>query len=396
MSLPIFYLKKNEARRILSGHPWVYSNEIDSKKTPLKDIKSGEEVFIAAHNSSILGRAYANPHSLIIARIFSKDPEICLDLNFFLTRLQHALALRTRLFKSPYYRLIFSEADYLPGLIIDRYDQDFVVQLNTAGMEQQQTLLARALTQLFPTLSSVLLRNDSSIRKQEGLDTYVRPLLGTPPAIITLEENGIQFQAPLLEGQKTGWFYDHRLNRARLAAYVENRSVLDVFSYLGGFGIEAACFGASHVTCIDASTLACQCIQKNAELNHVSEKTTIINDDAFDALKKLLHQDKKFDVIILDPPAFVKKNKDLKEGLIAYQRLNEFALKLLSNDGILISCSCSMQVSEEEFQRMLNRAAYNTKSQVQILERGHQGPDHPLHIVIPETNYLKAIFLRKV
>ncbi|OGT35322.1 MAG: SAM-dependent methyltransferase [Gammaproteobacteria bacterium RIFCSPHIGHO2_12_FULL_37_14] len=396
MSLPILRLKKGEDRRIRAGHTWIYSNEIDIAATPLKNFSVGEEVLVQNHNKTFIGVAYINPHSLITARLFSHDITKRLDIAFFKNRFNEALQLRTRLFDQPYYRLIFSEADGLPGLVIDRFANDYVVQTNTAGMELKQTILQEALASSLSNISSIQLRNDSPIRKHEGLENYVRALYGSPPDSIQLEENGVCFLAPLSQGQKTGWFYDHRLNRARLKAYVANQKVLDVFSYLGGFGIQAASFGATSVDCIDASRTACDFITCNAKLNSVNNKVTIICDDAFDAMKRLLDTRTSYDVIILDPPAFVKKQKDRTEGLIAYQRLNELAIKLLVPGGILISCSCSMHVKLDDLMQILQRAAYRAGSEIQILERGHQGPDHPVHVAIPETDYLKAVFLRKL
>jgi 23S rRNA (cytosine1962-C5)-methyltransferase len=396
--MPIQYLrlKKGEDRRIRAGHPWIYSNEIDTASSPLKSFSPGEEVLVQAHDKSLLGAAYVNPRSLIAARIFSRDPNDRLTEEWITQQIRIALALRQHLFSGPYYRLVFSEADNLPGLVIDRFENDLVVQINTAGMERQQALIVQALCDLLPATNSVLYRNDSQVRDHEGLDTYVKPAFGEPPENIFLEENSVRFIAPLIKGQKTGWFYDHRLNRARLRQYVSNRRVLDVFSYAGGWSIQAAAYGANSVDCIEVSDFACDYILKNAELNHVAEKVKVICDDAFDALKALLQQHHKYDVIILDPPAFVKKFKDRKEGLIAYQRLNEFAIKLLVPGGILVTCSCSMHVTMQDIIDILQRVAYRTQSQIQILERGHQGPDHPIHLSIPETDYLKAVVVRKI
>lgn len=396
MSLPYLRLKKGEGRRLRAGHPWIYSNEIDTAVTPLKAFTPGQEVLVQGADQSLIGTAYVNPRSLIAARLFSRETDAKLDQDFFMVRIKAALALREQLFDKPFYRLVFSEGDGLPGLVIDRFGNDFVLQINTAGMELKIDAIMGALKAIFPDIHSILLRNDSGIREHEGLPLYVKPGWETPPEEIQLEENGVPFYAPLLKGQKTGWFYDHRLNRARLKQYVAGKTVLDVFSYLGSFGIQAARFGAKQVDCIDASAYACEFIARNAALNNVADKVNVICQDAFDALKACLQENKQYDVIILDPPAFVKKAKDLKEGLLAYQRLNELAIKLLVPGGILVSCSCSMHVSTEELMNILQRVAFRTGATIQILERGHQGPDHPLHVSIPETDYLKAIFARKV
>jgi len=396
MSLSHIKLKKGEDRRIRSGHPWIYSNEVDTTATPLKSFSVGEEALVEAHDKSILGVAYVNPHSLITARIVARHPLERLNTEWYLTRIKQAHALREQLFKAPYYRLVFSEADELPGLVIDRFANDFVVQINTAGMELKKEMMIEALCTLFPSIHSILLRNDNAIREHEGLESYVQPGFGQPPEIVTLEENGTRFTLPLWQGQKTGWFYDHRLNRARLQHYVANGRVLDVFSYLGAWGVQAALNKATLVDCIEVSEFAGHFIMENAKLNHVDHKLNVICDDAFSAMKQLLRENKQYDVIVLDPPAFVKKFKDRKEGLIAYQRLNEMALKLLSLNGILISCSCSMHVSMEDLIDLLKRVAFRTHSHIQILERGHQAPDHPIHLLIPETDYLKAVFVRKL
>ena len=396
MSLKLIKLKKGEGRRIRSGHPWIFSNEVDISTTPLKKFTAGEEVIVVDHDQTPIGVAYVNPQSLIAGRIFTRDINERLDVELFKLRLQNALALRTHLFTQPYYRLVFSEADQLPGLIIDRFGEHLVVQINTAGMENKQEQLSEAIGAVFPDVTSVLLRNDSGIRGQEGLEPCVMPLIGTPPEEVNLEENGARFTAPLWKGQKTGWFYDHRMNRARLQQYVQDKNVLDVFSYLGGWGIQAARYGAKHVDCIEVSKFASDYITKNAALNNVSDKVNVICDDAFDAMKALLQQKKTYDVIVLDPPAFVKKFKDRKEGLLAYQRLNEMAVKLLVPGGVLFSCSCSMQVTLEDLTDMLQRIAFRTQTTLQILERGHQGPDHPLHPSVPETDYLKMLVVRRV
>jgi 23S rRNA (cytosine1962-C5)-methyltransferase len=396
MNLSLLRLKKGEDRRIRNGHPWIFSNEIDTKVTPIKSFTPGQQVQVQAADNSLLGVAYINPHSLICARLFSTDVNTRLDAAFFEQAIHRALTARSQLFSKPFYRLIFSEADQLPGVVADRYDDIIVLQINTAGMEQQKTTLVEALRAVLPDTKAIIFRNDSAIRTQEGLETYVTTAYGTAPDTILLEENNARFHAPLLKGQKTAWFYDHRMNRLRLKDYVKNANVLDVFSYLGAFGIQAAVYGAKQVDCIEASAFACDFIKQNATENNVSSKVSIINDDAFDAMKALITAKKQYDVVILDPPAFIKRSKDKKEGLTAYLRLNELALKLLAPHGILISCSCSMHLGMDELIHTIQRAAQRTQHPVQILERGHQGPDHPLHPCIPESDYLKAVIAKTV
>lgn len=396
MQLKTLRLKKNEDRRLRAGHVWIYSNEIDIKSTPLREFLAGEEVVVEAADKTKLGVAYINPHSLITARVFTRKANQRLDLALISQRIQNALALRMRLYARPYYRLVFGESDGLPGLIADRFGSTLVLQINTAGMEASTEMVMEAFRAVIPEIQSIVLRNDSSVRQQEGLEKYVKMGLGSADEKIVLEENNAVFHAPLLEGQKTGWFYDHRLNRSRLQDYVSGMRVLDVFSYLGGWGIQAAKYGAKEVVCVDSSALAVSFIQENAELNQVADKIKTIQDDAFVALKNLAEAKEKFDVIVLDPPAFVKKVKDKKEGALAYLRINEAALKLLVPGGILISCSCSMHMSYDDLVQAIRRAGLHAGCELQVLERGHQAPDHPVHLAIPETDYLKMMVVRRM
>lgn len=394
--LPVLYLKKRADRRVLNGHPWIFSNEVDTLASPLKAFSPGDEVLVQTHNQNIIGTAYVNPHSLITARLFSHDKATRLNRTFFESRLQNALELRERLFSQPYYRLVFSEADQLPGLIIDRFDKHIVCQINTAGLENKKGIIAESICAVLPETESILFRNDSPIRELESLSCYVEAGIGSPPKEVIVQENNTVFAAPLWQGQKTGWFYDHRQNRARLKDYVSQKTVLDVFSYLGGFGLQAAKFGAKRVDCIDASSFAVEYIKKNAQLNQVDDKVNVSCADAFDELKKLRSDKQQYDVIILDPPAFVKKSKDRQAGIQAYLRLNALALALLAPRGILMSCSCSMHVTMEDFMQIIQRASVRAHIPLQILERGHQGPDHPVHPAVPETDYLKAIIVRRM
>jgi 23S rRNA (cytosine1962-C5)-methyltransferase len=396
MSLAILRLKKNEDRRIRAGHLWIYSNEIDTTTSPLKSFSPGQEVRVEASDKTPLGIAYINPHSLIAARLVTRNVHQSFDTEFLIQKIQSALSLRERIFVKPFYRLVFGESDGLPGLVADRFGNTLVLQINTAGMDLKKDAIIAACREVIPDLQAILLRNDSSARVQEGLETYVSAAFGTPDDKVLLEENNTLFNAPLWSGQKTGWFYDHRLNRTRLKEYVNGKRVLDVFSYLGAWGIQAALAGAQEVHCVDSSPLSAEWIHANAELNGVANKTHIITEDAFVALKNLHQAKEKFDVIVLDPPAFAKKQKDRKEGLLAYQRINELALKLLVPDGILISCSCSMQISFDDFCQSIRRASLGAGCELQLLERGHQAQDHPVHFAIPETDYLKMVIARRV
>jgi 23S rRNA (cytosine1962-C5)-methyltransferase len=301
--------------------------------------------------------------------------------------------LRDRIFDIPFYRLAHGESDGIPGLVVDRYGQILVVQFNTAGMENAREHVLRALAKVLQP-EGILLRNDTTSRRLEGLAGYIETASGTVPEQVLLGEHGGQFEVPLLWGQKTGWYYDHRLNRARMLHYVKGQRVLDVFSYIGAWGLQAAVAGARQVSCIEISEPAIDYLKQNAAINQVADRIKILHGEAFERLKALTNAGEKFDMVILDPPAFIKRKKDLKQGLVAYQRLNQLAMQLLTQDGILITASCSSHLLAEVFLDTLRRAALRVERRLQILEQGHQAPDHPVHPAIPETNYLKTYFCR--
>ncbi|EIJ42522.1 putative SAM-dependent methyltransferase [Beggiatoa alba B18LD] len=391
-SAPIF-LKKHADRRLRAGHLWIYSNEIDTVKSPLNSFTAGQAVSVHTADGKTIGTGYINPHSLICVRIISRDPQISLNRSLLVHRLNIALSLRERLFKKPYYRLVFGEGDYLSGLIVDRFNDVLVVQITTAGMEQVKQEIIEALDKVLQP-RAIVLRNDTNSRSLEGLNNYVEVALGELPEKVLLEENGVKFHVPVLEGQKTGWFYDHRQNRAELSRYVQGLRVLDVFSYCGAWGIQAAVAGASDVLCVDSSERALQWLTANAELNQVSERVKTAQGDAFEVLRFLRQNEEKFDVIILDPPAFIKRRKDQKAGEQAYHRINQMATQLLSREGILVSASCSLHLARETLVEIVRATGRHIDRHVQILGQGHQAVDHPIHPAIPETDYLKALFCR--
>lgn len=393
MTLPSLRLKANADRRLRAGHLWVYSNEVDTAATPLSGFAAGDQAILEAAGGKPLGIVGVSPNNLICARLLSRDLKHSLDKSLLVHRIQVALSLRERLFDQPCYRLIYGDSDLLPGLVVDRFHDHLVVQLASATMERNKDAVLEALVQVLKP-RGVLWKNDSSARDAEGLERYVDTAFGVVPEWVELEENGVKFEAPVLQGQKTGWFYDHRMNRARLAPYVKDKRVLDLFSYIGGWGVQAAAFGASEVFCVDASAFALDGVERNAALNGVAEKMTCVEGDAFEAMKELKNAEERFDVVITDPPAFIKRKKDLKNGEAAYRRLNETAMRLLNKDGILVSASCSMHLEEDNLQNILLGSARHLDRNIQLLERGSQGPDHPVHPAIPETRYIKSITCR--
>jgi 23S rRNA (cytosine1962-C5)-methyltransferase len=393
MSLPSLRLKANADRRLRAGHLWVYSNEIDVAATPLNGFAAGDQAILEAAGGKALGVVAMSPNNLICARLLSRDVKHVLDKSLLVHRINVALSLRQRLFDQPCYRLVFGDSDLLPGLVVDRFFDILVVQLASATMERHKDEVLAALIQVIKP-SGILLKNDSAARDAEGLERYVDTAFGMVPEWVALEENGVKFEAPVIEGQKTGWFFDHRMNRARLAPYVKGKRVLDLFSYIGGWGVQAAAFGATEVMCVDASAFALDGVERNAALNGLSEQVACIEGDVFAALKELKNAEERFDVVIADPPAFIKRKKDLKNGEAAYRRLNEAAMRLLNKDGILVSASCSMHLPEDDLQNILLTSARHLDRNIQLLERGAQGPDHPVHPAIAETRYIKSLTCR--
>jgi len=386
-------LAKNQDRRLRAGHLWVYSNEVDNDATPLRDFVPGQVVNIENAERRWLGLGYVNPNSLICARLVTRTPKVALDRSLMVHRIKVALAARERLYAAPYYRLLFGEADGVPGTVVDRYGDYLAVQLTTAGMETQREALIDALVKVLKP-AGIILRNDSSVRELEGLARYVEIAHGDVPDRVMLEEGGCRFEVSLAQGQKTGWFFDQAANRDQFLRYVPGRRVLDVCSYVGAWSVRAAHAGADGVVAVDASAHALEQMLHNTELNALSGRVSSLQGDAFQVLRDLRAQRERFDVVVLDPPAFIKRKKDLKEGMLAYRRLNEAALGLLGRDGLLVTASCSFHMQRDQLLRTVLQAARHGDRSLQLLQQGQQSPDHPIHPAIPETAYLKAFYLR--
>ncbi|WP_321277055.1 class I SAM-dependent rRNA methyltransferase [Thiomicrorhabdus indica] len=391
--LPSLRLKKNEERRIKQGHLWVFSNEVDNSVTPLKEFEAGQEVVIEASNGKPLGMGYVNPNSLICARILSRSAKVQFNQKFLKRRIQEAQQLRELSYQKPYYRLIFGEADGLPGLVVDRFGDVFSVQISTAGMEVKKADILQVLENLYHP-QAIVMKNDLSSRQLEGLVLYEEVATGELPEQILIEENQTKFVIPVVEGQKTGWFYDHRDSRGYLQNLVKGKRVLDVFSYLGGWGVAALTAGAEEVTCVDASETALDGVDTNAQANGLAEKCITIQGNAFEVLKALKNEAHKYDVVIVDPPAFIKRKKDFKKGFEAYQRINQLAMRVLEKDGILVSASCSHHLSRDQLMQSVQTAARHIDRQAQCFAQGHQAADHPVHPAIPETEYIKTLFFK--
>ena len=394
-TVSVLRLKKREDRRVLSGHQWVFSNEIDNAYSPLKDIEPGQAVRLEAASGRFLAYAYANPHSLIAARITSRNQKLPFNSDVLQERLQQALALREHRFEDPYYRLAFSEGDFLPGLIVDRYADVFVVQITTAGMEQFKDVIVDSLCSITEQ-ASVYLRNDTSVRELEQLPSYREWAFGDPVQELQVVENQLRFSVPAEISQKTGWFFDHRESRAALAPWVSGKRVLDVYTYVGGFGINAARMGAASVLALDSSQAAISAAQHNAALNGVEQLFSADCADAVEGMRGLYEQGESFDVIILDPPAFIKRRKDRDAGLRHYGLNHRLAMRLLAPGGVLFSASCSQLLSQSDLLQQAHKAVPKDRLGLQILAPLQQAADHPINAAMPETRYLSGAVVRAV
>ncbi len=387
---PTLRLQAGEERRIEGGHPWVFSNEVDTARTPLTAFAPGALARVVSSRDKFLGWAYVNPRTLICARLLSREAEPP-SVDFFARRIRTALALRERLYPRPWYRLVHGESDGLPGLVLDRYGDCIVGQSGTAGIDALREPIVAAVEAVLAPQQFVW-KNDSGARELEGLPSEVFATRGEVPAQIDVEENGIAFRTPLADGQKTGWFFDQASNRAMLGRWVKGARVLDVCSYVGAWGITAAVHGAREVVCVDASATALAAVTANAAALSLPVQTR--RGDAFDVLEQLHAAGERFDVVILDPPAFIKRKKQIQKGEAAYRRLNQLGLSLLGDEGMLVSCSCSYHLTPEALLGAIQKAAQHSRRFVQVVETGGQAPDHPVHPGLPETRYLKAYFCR--
>jgi 23S rRNA (cytosine1962-C5)-methyltransferase len=379
-------LRKNANRRVRRGHLWVFSNEIADP--PVGELEAGSVHELRDAGGEFLGMVYANPASLITARILSrKRTEI--DEGFIQSRILSALNRRRSLFPDrDFYRIVFSESDLLPGLIVDRYGSILVAQSLTAGMDKLLDMVLSALIQEL-TPEGICLRNDSPMRSLEGLSLEKSVVYGSVPETLTIDSCGVKMLVDVMEGQKTGYFLDQESNRHLMRQYVfAEAEVLDLFSYTGGWGLHAAVAGAGEVTAVDSSRSALDMAFANAALNGVQDRFRPVKDSVVDFLKKT---GSMWDVIVLDPPAFIKNRGQIKEGIKGYIDVNRRALGKLNPDGILITCSCSHHMEPAVFEDVLLTASRQSGRDLRALEVKGQGPDHPFLLTMPETRYLKVI-----
>jgi 23S rRNA (cytosine1962-C5)-methyltransferase len=379
-------------KRAEGGHPWIYSNEI-AMETATKALPPGGLVTVRKPDGKGLGVATFNAHPLVSARLLSRDATQKIDRIFLTRTLRRALALREKLFAEPSYRLVHAEADGLPGLVVDRFGTALVCQFNTAGMALLEADVLAALDELLrPEI--IVLRNDSSARLAEGLTNEVRVAKGTVDGPIEFVENGARFRADLLGGQKTGWFFDQRANRRFMSALARDGRVLDLYTFAGGFAVQAALAGAREVVGIDRSEPALTLATEAARLNGVAERCAFRRAEAFAEMERLAQEDERFDVVIADPPAFIKAKKDVGAGLRGYRKLAHLAGALVAKGGFLFLASCSHNAELSAFAEAIRRGLADTGRNARILRTSGADSDHPVHPALPESAYLKAqIFL---
>lgn len=383
---------KVSSAKILAGFPWVYDNELVLDRRT-KKLTSGKVVELQDSERNFLATAVVNPNSKIFARVLTNTPKRVEESELVLKRINKAKSLRDSIFKEPYYRLVNSEADQMPGTIIDRFGSFFVIQLNSVWSENNLENITKVLVQLFNP-DGIFKNSNSRARALEGLDDRSLIVHGSLPSVpLEVSMNGAIYMADLNQGQKTGLFYDQRQNHAFLASISKNKTVLDVFSHVGGFALAALAGGAAEATAIDSSQAALDLAEQGAIVNGFESAFSVTKDDAFNALKCLRSEEKKFDIVVCDPPAFAPSKQALSSGLRAYERLARISADLVEEGGILVLCSCSHAASLLKFResciRGINLAGRNSS----IIFTGFAGPDHPVHPMLSENGYLKSLFL---
>jgi 23S rRNA (cytosine1962-C5)-methyltransferase len=384
---PVIKLRPREGRRVRAGAPWVFSNEI-VMDSATKALAAGSIVTVQGDDGVVFGTGYFNPASLIAVRLLDPKADAAIDVDFFATALKRALARREALYDAPYYRLVHAEGDGLPGLAIDRFDDLCSVQVTTAGMEKLTPVLLDALDAVIAP-KTVVLRNDTPSRSLEGLGSYVRAAKGEMPERISLIENGVRYFADIGTGQKTGWYFDQRDNHAFMARLAKGRTVLDAYCYAGGFGIAAAKSSAKDVTGVDSSQGALSLAEDAAAANGV--KARFVKADVFEEMERLAAANETFDVVIADPPPFVKSRKDLEPGAKAYRKLARLAASVVAPNGFLLLASCSHNIAPDRFALECAIGISRANRRGALIHQSGAGADHPVHPMLPETAYLKAL-----
>ena len=382
------YLKKGEERRILQGHSWVYANEV--AKIEGKD-KNGSLASVYTHDGKFVGKGYINHLSKILVRIFIRDENQVDDKAFYLERLQNADDYRKKLGYDNCYRMVFAESDNLPALIVDKYDDYLSVQFLSLGVDKVKNLIVECLVELFAP-KGIYERSDVQVRAKEGLTETKGVLYGEVPDRVIVTENGLKMAVDIKNGQKTGYFLDQKENRYASRRYAVGGDVLDCFCNSGGFSLNCATV-ANSVTAVDVSRSALDSVEENASLNNLTNVRTL-QGDVFEVLRTFRKENKVFDLVILDPPAFCKSAAEVKDAYRGYKDINTLGLKLVKSGGFLISASCSHYMTLPLFQKMLVESAKESGRTVRQIEIKTQAVDHPSLLTADETSYLKFFVLQ--
>lgn len=385
-------LPKSNAQRLRFGAPWVYADQVVLDRRT-KAIPAGSIVEIQDKERKPIALAAFNAKSKIIARVLDTDLEASIDQTWFEVRIRRALDLREALFDAPFYRLIHAEADGLPGVIIDRFGDTAVIQPNAAWAEERIVALTDALVAV-TGITNILKNANGRARTLEGLNEETLTLRGEISDLIEVPMNGATYMADLLGGQKTGLFYDQRPNHALAAKLGKGRDVLDVFSHVGGFSLAALAGGATGALAVDGSAPALELATKGAAVMGVTNRFETRKGDAFDTMIAMGNEEKRFGLVVCDPPAFAPSKPALESGLRAYERVARLGAKLVEPGGYLVLCSCSHAADLARFREVSLRGIGKAGRRAQIVHTGAAGADHPTHPYLAETSYLKALFLR--
>ena len=381
-------LRKTRETRVRAGHPWIYASEIEKVEG---DFQNGDIVDMLNFRGGFIGRAFYNPVSQISIRMLTTVDEPC-DRDFFRERIQDAWEYRKKLCDPESCRLIYSESDFMPGLVVDKFGDYLSVQILSLGMERIKDMIVELLVEVVNP-RGIYERSDVPVRRYEGLEQRSGLLYGNVPDQIDMYENGILFSVDLKDGQKTGFFLDQKQNRAGIAPFCKDARVLDCFCHNGSFSLHAAKFGARSVLGVDISEDALVVARENARRNNL-DNVTFEAHNCFDHLRELTDAGEKFDLVVLDPPAFTKSKATVESALRGYKEINLRGLKLVKSGGYLVTCSCSQHISTEMFQQMINEAVRDSKKRVRMIEYRTQGYDHPILPASPETKYLKCMYLQ--
>ncbi len=382
-------LNRKISRRIENGHPWVFANEIAETEETLKP---GEIVAVFTADKKFVGKGYFNPGSQITVRLLTRDRNEEINDQFFLNRISSAWAYRQKIGYTENCRLVFGEADGLPALVIDKFNRHFVLQTLSLGMDLWKPAIVNALSEIFPS-GRIYERNDVPVRTLEGLEMKKGFLTSPFDTRILIEENGLKFEVDLDQGQKTGYFLDQHENRLIIQHIVKDAEVLGAFCYTGSFEIHAASFGAKSVLGLDISEQAIDQARANAVLNGLADKVEFRVENAFDALKKWSGENKKYDVVMLDPPAFTKTRENIKKAISGYKEINLRAMKLLRSGGFLVTSSCTNLISPQDFLDVIRSSAHDAGKELKQVLFNTQSPDHPVVWGLENTHYLKFLIV---